>query len=232
MISAATGKAAAVIVAAGLGRRFKGRIPKQFMPLNGRPMFLWSVLAFLEAPGIRQIVLVVPPGYRGRLSTYRKKYGIEIVPGGKERPDSVRAGLRALGPDIGIVAVHDAARPLVTAAVINSALAGARRHGAALAAVPARDTVKSASGAYVSRTIPRNTVWQAQTPQVFKREILERAYRKIGGRPVTDDAQAAELAGYRVALTAGEYFNIKITDKNDLKIAGTLLKARNSSHSS
>lgn len=218
------GSAAAIIVAAGAGKRFGGPVPKQFAALRGKPVFLWSVLAFRKLREFSQIILVVPGNKVDSFGRFQSEYGIDIARGGKERPDSVRAGLSALRPGIKIVAIQDGARPLVKSETIKASVAAARKYGAAVVCVPARDTVKFSPSGLVRRTIPRKDVWLAQTPQTFKRSVIEKAYAKLGKKKVTDDAQAAELAGCRVKVVPGCYSNIKLTDRMDLKIAELLLK--------
>ncbi|MHB9156051.1 MAG: 2-C-methyl-D-erythritol 4-phosphate cytidylyltransferase [Endomicrobiales bacterium] len=220
-------KAAAIIVAAGASRRFGSPVPKQFLPLSGKPVFLWSVLAFKKVREFGQIILVVPENMVSPLERHARRYRFELVAGGRERFDSVRAGLEKLRPGTRYVAIHDGARPLVAPELLRRALSGARKTGAAAAAVPARDTVKiSARGARVDRTIPRERVWLAQTPQVFSLPVILGAYGRRGLRRVTDDAQAAEIAGNRVSIVPGDYSNIKITDRADLEVARLLMHKR------
>lgn len=216
-------RVAAVIVAAGAGKRFGGKVRKQFVSLSGRPIFEWSVLAFKKLPQVRQIVLVVPPSQIGSFKNFPTRRGIDIAAGGAERVDSVRAGLSAVRPDIDIVAIHDGARPLVDTATILKSFSAAGKVGGALVCVQARDTVKFSSGKTVNKTILRNNIWLAQTPQVFKKKVIDSAYAKLKTKHVTDDAQVAEMAGYKVAIVPGNYSNIKITDKQDLKIAKLFL---------
>jgi 2-C-methyl-D-erythritol 4-phosphate cytidylyltransferase len=219
-------KTAAIIVAAGAGKRFKARLPKQFLPLNGKPVFAWSVQAFQKVRSVSQIILVVPRTHMTRLAPAAKRSGILLVPGGTERLDSVQAGLACLAPDITHVAIHDAARPLITPALIRRGLAAAHRQGASVIAVPARDTLKEATTAcLVQRTIPRSGIWLAQTPQCFRRDVIEQSYACLRDTRITDDAQVAELAGYPVALVTGEPSNFKITVPEDLLVAATLLRA-------
>ena len=217
-------KYAAIIVAGGAGRRFGSKTPKQFLNLGGLPMYLWSVKAFRKTGRFSQIILAAPAGRLKALSAAAKKYSFDLVSGGKERPDSVRAGLKKLNKDITIVAIHDAARPLIGTAVINRALAVAARSGSALVSVPARDTIKLVSKYKVLKTIPRQTIWQAQTPQVFERSLIEKAYSRLGKTRVTDDAQAVERTGHKVSVVMGDYNNIKITDRNDFNTALLHLK--------
>jgi 2-C-methyl-D-erythritol 4-phosphate cytidylyltransferase len=216
-------RAAAIIVAAGASRRFKGAVPKQFTRLRGIPVYLWSVLAFRKIKDIKQVILVVPGSRINSFKNIAVKFGLDVARGGPERVDSVRAGLSAVRQDIDIVAIHDGARPLITSGVIKSSLASAKKYGSAVVSVRARDTVKSSPGKFVRKTIPRNTIWFAQTPQTFRKKIIEKAYAKLKTKNITDDAQAAELAGYKVAIVPGLYSNIKITDKLDLEVAKILI---------
>ena len=217
-------KNAAVIVAGGSGKRFGSKTPKQFLELEGLPVFMRSILAYKKTKLFSQIVLVTPKDRIIKLAPLAKKHGFELIAGGKERSDSVKAGLKALSKDISIVAIHDAARPLITNDVIVRALKMAQARGASVTSVPARDTIKLTNGEKAVKTIPRNTIWLAQTPQTFKTSIINKAYAKLGRDKVTDDAQVAEKAGYKVYVSMGDYNNIKITDKSDFETARTILK--------
>jgi 2-C-methyl-D-erythritol 4-phosphate cytidylyltransferase len=218
--------AGAIIVAAGSGLRFGAGVPKQFLPLRGKPVFSWSIKAFKNA-GILDIVVVVPPEYLAGFLKQQKKFGVRFAAGGKERYHSVRSGLKALPENVNIVAIHDGARPLIKPELITASILAAAKHGAAIAAVQSKDTVKiSRNGRRVDCTAKRSTVWLAQTPQAFRRAVIEKAYSSINLSGITDDAQAAELAGYPVALVQGDHDNFKITHKIDLKLADLLLKTR------
>jgi 2-C-methyl-D-erythritol 4-phosphate cytidylyltransferase len=213
----------AIIVAAGSGSRFGGAIPKQFLPLCGKPVFYWSVKAFRKA-GVPYIVVVVPPAY---LAKMKKEAGVSFVAGGKERYHSVQSGLAALPKNVKIVAIHDGARPLVKPELIRASIISALKHGASIVAVQSKDTIKlSKHGKSIDCTVAREKVWLAQTPQSFRRNVIEKAYRAINASGLTDDAQAAELAGYKVALVPGSYNNIKITHSQDIKLAELLMKAK------
>lgn len=219
-------KAAAIIVAAGVGKRFGSNVPKQFLLLGGKPLFIWSVLAFKKVGSVRQVIVVAPANRVESLRrTWGKRHGIDVVAGGAERFDSVRNGLAALADGIDTVAIHDGARPLITPATITAALVAAHRKGASVVAVAARDTVKiAAADLRVQKTVPRSTVWLAQTPQCFRRSVIETAYRKLKKNDITDDAQVAERAGFPVTVVPGDYANIKITAPEDLVTARTLIK--------
>ncbi|MCX5778802.1 MAG: 2-C-methyl-D-erythritol 4-phosphate cytidylyltransferase [Elusimicrobia bacterium] len=215
---------AAIIVAAGAGTRLGAATPKQFLKLNGLPVFLWSVRAFQKTRLFSQIIVVVPSVFVRRLTPLAQRNNFTLIAGGRERHDSVKAGLKGLNDSIHYVAIHDGARPLVTPEIITRGIAAAQRHGASVIAVPARDTVKlSTKKSIVSKTIPRSSVWLAQTPQTFKRSVIERAYAR---RPatVTDDAQVVESTGVKVIIVPGDYCNIKITDRRDFSIARLFIK--------
>jgi 2-C-methyl-D-erythritol 4-phosphate cytidylyltransferase len=154
----------------------------------------------------------------------------EVVDGGPERFDSVANALARVPPTVDLVAVHDAVRPLGTATLVDAVFAAAARHGAAMPAVPVADTLKRVDPATnrISETIPRAGLWQAQTPQVFRRDWLVEAYARRGelGAAITDDAQLIEAIGHAVVVVPGSPANFKITTKEDLELAEAVLKAR------
>lgn len=217
---------AAIIVAAGRGTRMAADLPKAFLPLGGRPLFVHSLEIFASLPRTRQLLLVVA---RDLVDTARDLVAAgpaaiaatEIVVGGAERQDSVAAGLARVG-QADLVAVHDAARPFVRAATIDACARAAAEAGGAIVALPARDTIKIAdeSGNIVA-TPDRRTIWQAQTPQIFRRELLERAYAAAAeeGFLGTDDASLVERLGEVVRLVEGEPTNRKLTTPDDLQWA-------------
>ncbi len=218
--------AAVIIVAAGQGKRFSSDIPKQFVKLNGIPVFLWSVFAYKKSKIFSQIIVVVPKNFLLQLGPYANKYDIELIAGGKERFDSVKSGLRKLKKNIDYVAIHDGARPLIKIKEIIECLNAAKKCGAAIVAVPAKDTVKKVSASsYIEKTIPRNSVWLAQTPQIFKKSLIQKAYAKKISPKTTDDAQLVEIAGGILKIVNGDYNNLKITEPRDLQIAELLLKS-------
>ncbi len=235
--TAGAGRAGAVIVGAGAGRRLGG-VEKAFLSVLGRPLISYAAETFERSPLVEAIALVVPLGSVERAERLVKQAGwrkvVAIVPGGAERADSVRAGLRALRA-CDWVLVHDAARPLVSERLIADGLAAARATGAAIAALPLRDTIKrvvAESGAAgtgrIGETVDRSNLWAAQTPQVFRRDLLERAFAHAGERAgqFTDDAALAEAAGAEVAIYAGSPENVKLTLPEDLPLVEALLRAR------
>jgi 2-C-methyl-D-erythritol 4-phosphate cytidylyltransferase len=218
------------VVAAGRGTRLGGETPKQYLAIAGVPLLLRAIRPFVSHPDVAQVVVVLapadaesPPDFLGPLLSDT----LTVTAGGRERSDSVAAGLRALGPDCALVLVHDGARPFVERGVIDAVIAHARAGEAALAAVPVSDTIKEASGAdptIVGRTVPREGLWRAQTPQGFPRTLLEEAYARAGGAAsaATDDASLVEACGGVVRLIPDSPRNMKVTTRDDLALAEAL----------
>jgi 2-C-methyl-D-erythritol 4-phosphate cytidylyltransferase len=222
-------KVGAIIAAAGESRRMSG-IDKVFAPLAGRPALSYVLDAFEKCESISQIVVVVSKAnmVRCREIIAEEKYSkpIEVCAGGKRRQDSVAMGLAKLDKCDWVV-IHDGARPLLTKALIEGGLEAAKETWAAVAAVPVTDTIKTAGDDRIVRqTPPRQNLWAVQTPQVFRVDIIYRAYQKAKG-DATDDASLVEKLGYKVKLYMGAYDNIKITTTNDMLIAEALLKSGN-----
>jgi 2-C-methyl-D-erythritol 4-phosphate cytidylyltransferase len=214
-----------VIVAAGRGARMGGPGPKTLMPLGTSTILTRAVGVFASHPRIGPMTVVASAVDAARAALGALSSRVTLVPGGPERQDSVRLGLEALG-EVSIVLVHDAARPLVEAPLIDAVIEGAARHGAAVPALAPSDTVKQvgADGA-VERTIPREGIRLAQTPQGFRIDVLRSAYERAArdGFLGTDDAQLVERAGGKVVLVEGSPRNIKITRPSDLRLAEALL---------
>ena len=216
----------AIIVAAGDSKRMGG-IDKVFAPLGKRPVLARVIDVFEKCPSVHNIAIVVSRQSlenASRLVAEQKYIKIAgICPGGERRQDSVYAGLGKLAPCDWVI-VHDGARPLVTAELIERGLEEVKETGAAVAAVPVIDTIKlSGDDMLVQGTLPRNNLWAVQTPQVFRYSIITDAYRHMKYE-VTDDATLVERAGYQVKLFMGAYENIKITNQEDLAIAEVLVK--------
>jgi 2-C-methyl-D-erythritol 4-phosphate cytidylyltransferase len=200
-------------------------IDKVLAPLGGRPVLSYVLSAFDSCKSVDNIVLVVN---EKSLAACRKLIAelskpIEVCVGGKRRQDSVAAGLKKL-KNCDWVVIHDGARPLVTEELIEEGLKAAKETGAAVAAVPVTDTIKVAGDdRIVLETPPRQNIWAVQTPQVFRFDIISKAYQEAKGE-VTDDAALVEQAGYKIKLYMGSYDNIKITTPQDLLIAEAILK--------
>jgi 2-C-methyl-D-erythritol 4-phosphate cytidylyltransferase len=215
---------AALLLCAGRGARLGAGTEKALVPLAGKPLFVWSLEVLQRSAVVRSIVLVGPAARLERALQERPREKIAaMVEGGRERQDSVAAGLRALPADCDLVAVHDSARALVSEGVVERVVDDALRHGAALAAVPLADTLKRATLRAVEATVPRAGLWCAQTPQVFRRDWLEAAHAAAGVK-ATDDAALVEAMGHRVHLSDGDPVNLKITTPRDLEIAEAWLR--------
>lgn len=217
--------AGAIILAAGHSQRLQR--DKILLPLFGRPVIAHVLDVFQSCPAIAEIVLMVNeengPGVAQIAAAYPKV--VRICLGGERRQDSVRAGLKAAGPWDWVV-VHDGARPCLKAELIVRVLEAAQETGAAIAAVPATDTVKLAGqGNWVETTLPRGKLWLAQTPQVFRLNLLRQAHEQAPG-DATDDAALVEALGCRVKLFLASYDNIKITSPEDIALAETILREK------
>jgi 2-C-methyl-D-erythritol 4-phosphate cytidylyltransferase len=215
--------AVALVVAAGQGERLGSQVPKAFALLNGTPMLEWSVAALRSAPQIDEIVVALPVGAT-------TPAGCVGVTGGATRSASVRAALAAARPDGDPILVHDAARPLVTIELIAAVLAGLDGVDCAIAATPVTNTTKECDDdQLVLRTLDRSHLWAVQTPQVFTRDALERAFTSHPPEEVakaTDEAYLVERGGGSVRVVAAPAENLKVTTPLDLLVAEQLLAAR------
>jgi 2-C-methyl-D-erythritol 4-phosphate cytidylyltransferase len=227
-------RVAALVLGAGQGERLGHPLPKAFVPLAGRSLLAHAAEALARVPEIETIVPVLPAAALGdaRAALGAVAANSKLAPaiaGGTERQDSVRAGLRALPPEVTLVAVHDAARALVRPAAVSRVVKAAQASGAALLAVPAADTIKRVVGGRVVETPPRSECWAAQTPQVFRREWLEQGLEKAAaeGFVATDCAQLVEALGVEVTIVEGDRDNLKITHPLDLLLAEQILRDRN-----
>jgi 2-C-methyl-D-erythritol 4-phosphate cytidylyltransferase len=210
----------AVIVAAGTSRRMAGT-SKIFAPLGGKPLLSWSVDTVQKSDLVQQIILVLREGdlFRGRkLKAQRGWSKVELCAGGARRQDSVRKGLTLISSCDWIM-IHDGDRPFLTLHLIEHGLKAVRVTGAAVAAVPVKDTIKLVAGAsMIGETLQRDRLWAAQTPQIFGFEAISKAYEDLDTK-VTDDAAVIERLGYKVQLYMGDYGNIKVTTVEDLALA-------------
>jgi 2-C-methyl-D-erythritol 4-phosphate cytidylyltransferase len=224
-------KVSAVLVGAGLGLRMGGSIKKPFLMVHGKPIFLRTIERFFQNDMISEIIVVVG---ETEIKSIREQWQDildaskvkKIVAGGKRRQDSVYNGLCETGTDAEIVLIHDIVRPLVRKEHIEAVINKVRESNAAILAAPMKATVKEAgSDLRIQRTVPRNNLWMAQTPQGFKRELILKVFDqfKDADREFTDDAQMVEMAGYPVDIVPGTDENIKITTPEDIRIAEALL---------
>jgi 2-C-methyl-D-erythritol 4-phosphate cytidylyltransferase len=218
----------AVLLCAGRGERLNASLPKAFVPLAGRPLFTWSYEALHRCDAIDGIVLVGPVRTLRELLAASGMITSKLVAateGGEQRQHSVGRGLHVLPPNCTHVAVHDSARALVTPEVIARAVAEGLEHGAAIAAIPQADTLKQGTLGVITGTVSRAGLWAAQTPQVFRRDWLERAHREAS-EVATDDAALVEWLGHPVRLAMGDSLNFKITTPTDLALAESWLTQR------
>ncbi len=222
-------KIAAIIPAAGSGTRMGLDHPKQFHLLAGVPILVHTVRKFTDTDCIDSVVVVVPADRVDSTKHLLKEYGLnqeelQVTAGGKRRQDSVKAGLDILPADVDVVLVHDGARPLVTTDIITQCAAAAMEHGAAIVAVPVKDTIKKGNSTnQITQTVDRKDLWQAQTPQAARLNLLLNAYKTAAGEDVTDEASLLERANIPVQLIEGSETNIKITRPDDLIIAEKIM---------
>ncbi|MDO9392307.1 MAG: 2-C-methyl-D-erythritol 4-phosphate cytidylyltransferase [bacterium] len=217
-----------IIVAAGSGVRLGARVPKAFVSLNGKPMVEYSLQAFQECQSVAEIILVKPALYQINGLRYFDRYPklSAIVSGGKERLDSVRAGLNMVSPGSRVILIHDAARPLIRAEQITAVARAAEKYGAAILAAPVTDTIKQVKAGKITGTVDRSQLWRAQTPQGFKMPVLQRSHFNRKNIPATDDSQLVEMIKGKVSIVPGNDGNIKVTTPMDLEIASWLLKKK------
>ena len=216
-------KVAAVVVAAGKGERLGS--PKQFLLLGGIPLLLWSVRAMVEHPSIGEVVVVLPAGMVESPPGWLVGVGVRCCAGGGTRRESVGRGVDAVSADSDLVLIHDAARPFVTAAVIERVLAAAADEGAALPVLPVVDTIKRLESGTVLETVDRSRLARAQTPQGFRARMIREvhAWAERTSRAASDDAALCEMQGYRVVAVEGDPHNVKITTAEDLALAEWLI---------
>lgn len=215
----------AIIVAAGAGNRFGGDTPKQFLTLRGKALLAVTISRFEECVDIDEIVVVTAEDRIESVSGLKSEFSKlkAVVEGGATRSESVRNGL-SVADTTGIVAVHDGARPLVTAEEISRTVLAAKEHGAACLAVPVTDTIKQTEGGYITGTLDRTALRAAVTPQCFRFEIIERAFAESHSvQKATDECALVERLGIPIRIVEGSPRNIKITVAGDLKLAEALL---------
>jgi 2-C-methyl-D-erythritol 4-phosphate cytidylyltransferase len=224
-------KVAVIIAAAGAGKRFGGEVKKPFAQIDNRPVFIRSIELFLNRPDVCQTILAVSAA---DYDVVREKYaanimfmGLKLVRGGAERFQSVKAALAEVDPQADLVCVHDAVRPCVLESWIDAVFAEAAKTGAAILAAPLVGTIKQvAESGFIDRTVPREGLYEAQTPQVFRRELLVRAYAELPDDVVpTDDASVVERLGHPIKVVVTDHRNLKITTAADMELAAAVLKS-------
>ena len=226
-------KCTAIVLAAGQGRRMKSKVKKQFLSIAGKPIVYYALHCFEKAPFIQNIILVTSEDcveycQREIIDKYGFRKVGKVVVGGKERYDSVYAGLLACG-ETDYVYIHDGTRPFITRDILERALDGARETGACVVGMPSKDTVKILDKEqFVIKTPKRTHVWAVQTPQVFRYPIIRDAHEKARSRRmdgVTDDSMLVEKYGdCKVKMVEGSYENLKITTPEDLFVAEVILR--------
>lgn len=226
-----------VIAAGGQGKRLGGRTPKQFRLLRGVPILQYAFGVFASLRQVDEIVIACPVADIRRTGRLLALAGcnkiLSIVPGGKERQDSVRNGLCAFMSRPDIVLVHDAVRPFVDARIVNAVIESASKHGAAVVGVKVQDTIKvEGKKGFYSKTMDRSKLWAVQTPQAFSYDILMRAHKRArsSGYLGTDEASLVERLGVPVRIVEGDPMNMKITTPNDLRLAEMWLKEGRNRH--
>jgi 2-C-methyl-D-erythritol 4-phosphate cytidylyltransferase len=224
-------RVAAIVPAAGKGRRIKSKIDKPYIELCRKPIIAHTLLKLSNNTNIDEIIVSVR---KEKIAKFRRDVirrfnikKIKIVSGGKERADSVYNALKKVSSNVDYILIHDGIRPFITDRLIDFSLKAARRFGASIVAVPIKPTLKYVEKeGFVQYTPDRRKYWDAQTPQVFKKELIEKAYRlaKPNNIKATDDAMLVERMGVRPKIVMGSYENIKITTREDLELAKVLMK--------
>ena len=222
---------AVILPAAGSSSRFQDKhYKKPFVPLAGKAVWLYSAERFLNRDDVKQVILVIAaddrPDFLSKFGANIAILGIEVVDGGATRSESVATALEQVQPDIDFVAVHDAARPCLVDEWVDRVFQAAEKHDAAILGTPVNGTLKRIGRQNeIAETVSREGLWEAQTPQVFRRELLTKAYASRVGQEATDDAQLVENTGQTVHIVLGSSMNLKITTREDLKIAEQMLRA-------
>jgi 2-C-methyl-D-erythritol 4-phosphate cytidylyltransferase len=222
-----------IIAAAGQGKRMARGTNKVFISLNNRPLITHTLDVFEACPDIDDIIVVVGKEdiqqMRSIIDTYRYRKIKDVVQGGTERQHSIANALKKIPADAQLVLIHDGARPLITEEVIHRVLLASQKTGAAIVAVPVKDTIKTVNiEGFVVETLDRTTLWAVQTPQAFNRDIIEQAYRlaEEEGFIATDDAGLVERTGIKIGLIMGDYNNLKVTTPEDLIVAEAIIRGR------
>jgi 2-C-methyl-D-erythritol 4-phosphate cytidylyltransferase len=228
----------AIVLAAGRGLRFRSKIPKPLFKLNYKPVVIYSLQTLNKHRDIKNIVLVVNAQNKKKIIQQVCKYRISkvsrIIQGGKRRQDSVLNGLKAIDKRADLILIHDSARPFIEGKMVTSIIKEARKTGAAIVGVPVKATIKEVYSpqsmvhgkTVVKKTLNREKLWEIQTPQVFRKDLICKAYSRFNKIDATDDAMLVEKSGIKVSVILGTYNNIKITTPEDLLIAQAILKSK------
>ena len=221
----------AILLAAGAGSRLGSAVSKPLVKIGKHPIIFYSLHTLSKYPGIDEIVVVVNSGNQERITRVIKNYSFKkikaVVLGGRRRQDSVYNGLQAIGQKNKWVLIHDSARPFINIKLILAVIQQAKKNGAAILAVKPKATIKFSAGRHIiKRTLERDKLWEAQTPQVFKKDILLKAYKRYSQDSVTDDASLVEKLNKKVRIVPGSYGNIKITTGEDLLFAGLIARKK------
>lgn len=217
----------AIVPAAGYGKRLGAKVKKPFILLGGKPLVSYALRTLNSCPRVNGIIIASERSCVKRLKRIAKRFKInkliDVVVGGKTRSESVRNCMKRIDPSFDIVIIHDAARPLIDKKTIEKTVKVAQIFGSCIVAVPESDTIKSAGrDLFIKATLDRNKIFRAQTPQAFRSAVIRKAY-SVKRAGVTDDASLVEAIGGRVKIIEGSYKNLKITTREDLKIAEALL---------
>lgn len=221
----------AIIPAAGRGERLNSNIPKPLVRINSKPILAYALEALAGNKFISRIVIAVSGENREAFNAVLRKFRlpkrVSLVSGGESRQESVAHCLGELGRDTGFVLIHDAARPFLPERLVADCLREAGRSGAVVCGLPVRATMKRVESGWVKETLKREDIWEIQTPQVFRKDILLKAYAKFKNISATDDASLVERLGVKIKVIKGSYYNIKITTPEDLVFAGAIAKLAN-----
>lgn len=235
----------AIVLAAGKGLRLKSKISKPLIKIGSKPSIVYSLKTLNKHPLIKEIIVVINASNAPDIKQIKQKYKIEkikaFVLGGRKRKDSVYNGLIAVHLKSDFVLVHDSARPFINSQCISKVIARAKHMGAAILGVPVKATIKKiknqnsvgtghalsvkSKNHIVAETLDRNSLWEIQTPQVFRKDLILKAYKKFGNMEATDDAFLVEKLGLKVGVVMGSYDNIKITTQEDLVLAEAIAKS-------
>lgn len=221
----------AIVLAAGKGTRLNSKVPKPLVNIGSKPMLAHCLDVLKRHNSVYDIIVAVNRANAGEIARLIRRLGVakisRVVMGGRRRQDSVANALARLDAATEWVLIHDAARPFIDTRIISSVINAARKTGAAVAAVPVKATVKKVTGRFtVKETLDRESLWEIQTPQVFRKKVILEAYERYSDTDVTDDAALVEKTGSKVRVVRGSYANIKITTPEDLVIAEAISEAK------